>query len=377
MNFGPRKIVISIAAIPAIRTSPRSIAAEATSLRTAAAVGRHPLRRRRRATRASVRRSSPTERDPLTSTASPGSSRRSTSGTAASASGAQRVRRVLARQLADADQRLDPEAAGQRPDLAVVAGGVRAQLLHLAEHGHPPASGGRAGHARRPGARAPRASRSGWRCSSRSRRRFRRRARPTPRAGARTLSPAPDAPSPAGRIRGRCRSAIAQSAFVRLWASAKGRSKRRLAGRGRDPGADSPRRRPRTSWALTSPPGPKVIVSRLSCRWGSSASASTGTTAVPPARRPAEDLGLRLGDRLQRPQQLQVHGPDVRDRGHVGLGDLAQLGDLAEAAHRHLQHQHLGLRRAPTGSSAAGRSRCCSSRGWRGRAAAGGRGRCP
>ncbi len=27
MNFGPRKIVISIAAIPAIRTSPRSIAA--------------------------------------------------------------------------------------------------------------------------------------------------------------------------------------------------------------------------------------------------------------------------------------------------------------------------------------------------------------
>ena len=29
MNFGPRKIVISIAAIPAISTSPRSIAVEA------------------------------------------------------------------------------------------------------------------------------------------------------------------------------------------------------------------------------------------------------------------------------------------------------------------------------------------------------------
>ncbi len=36
MNFGPRKIVISIAAIPAIRTSPRSIAAEATSFASAA-----------------------------------------------------------------------------------------------------------------------------------------------------------------------------------------------------------------------------------------------------------------------------------------------------------------------------------------------------
>ena len=36
MNLGPRKIVISIAAIPAIRTSPRSIAADATSLARAA-----------------------------------------------------------------------------------------------------------------------------------------------------------------------------------------------------------------------------------------------------------------------------------------------------------------------------------------------------
>ena len=32
MNLGPRKIVISIAAIPAIRISPRSTAVEATSL---------------------------------------------------------------------------------------------------------------------------------------------------------------------------------------------------------------------------------------------------------------------------------------------------------------------------------------------------------
>ena len=39
MNFGPRKIVISIAAIPAIRIWPRSIADEATSLASAASGG--------------------------------------------------------------------------------------------------------------------------------------------------------------------------------------------------------------------------------------------------------------------------------------------------------------------------------------------------
>ena len=46
MNFGPRKIVISIAAIPAISTSPRSIAVEAISPISivAAVIGRHRRR---------------------------------------------------------------------------------------------------------------------------------------------------------------------------------------------------------------------------------------------------------------------------------------------------------------------------------------------
>jgi hypothetical protein len=30
---------------------------------------------------------------------------------------------------------------------------------------------------------------------------------------------------------------------------------------------------------------------------------------------------------------------DVDDHADVGLGDLGQLGDLAGAAHRHLEHQ--------------------------------------
>ena len=103
------------------------------------------------------------------------------------------------------------------------------------------------------------------------------------------------------------------------------------------------------SRAKTSPPGPNVIVSRLSARCGSSASASAGTTARPPSRRPGEDLGLGLGDRLERAEQLEVDRADVGDRRDVRLGDLAELGDLPEPAHRHLQHQDLGLGAAPRG----------------------------
>ncbi len=77
-----------------------------------------------------------------------------------------------------------------------------------------------------------------------------------------------------------------------------------------------------------------------------------------PGSQPGEDLGLGLGDRLERAQQLEVHRADVGDRGDVGLGDLAELGDLPDPAHRHLEHEQLGLRAARRRSSAAGRSRC-------------------
>ena len=89
MNFGPRKIVISIAAMPAIRTSPRSIAGRG-DLVGQCGDERHSARPPRRRRAASVRRSSPTEREPLTSTESPGSrSAARRAGPRASASGAQ------------------------------------------------------------------------------------------------------------------------------------------------------------------------------------------------------------------------------------------------------------------------------------------------
>ncbi len=156
MNFGPRKIVISIAAMPAIRTSPRSIRSTASKLAPQASP-RLPIN-------SSVKCSRPTEREPLTRTMSPSASRPS-----ASLDRRRRVRRplvgrVVAGQLADSDHGPDPEAPRERADLAVIGRGVRPQLGHPAKH----RDLAPAGHLR-PGSRARRASRSGWRCSSRSR----------------------------------------------------------------------------------------------------------------------------------------------------------------------------------------------------------------
>ena len=80
---------------------------------------------------------------------------------------------------------------------------------------------------------------------------------------------------------------------------------------------------------------------------GSSASSSAGITARPSAAEPMQDLGLGLDDRVEGPEQLEVHGPDVRDRGHVGLGDVAELGDLAHPPHRHLHDEQSRSRAAP------------------------------
>ena len=61
-------------------------------------------------------------------------------------------------------------------------------------------------------------------------------------------------------------------------------------------------------------------------------------------RQVADQLGLRRRDSLDRAQQLEVDGPDVDDHADVRLGDRDQLGDLADAAHGHLEHERLGSR---------------------------------
>ena len=138
-------------------------------------------------------------------------------------------------------------------------------------------------------------------------------------------------------------AAIAARALVRLWRSAKGKWKRaRPAGVAIS--ASVTPSATRCSTASTSPPGPKRSRLGRGAQVGLELARldRDDRRAVGGQRR--EDLGLRRRDRLDRAEQLDVDRADVGDHRHLGLGDRRQLGDLAGAAHRHLQHQQLGVR---------------------------------
>jgi hypothetical protein len=62
---------------------------------------------------------------------------------------------------------------------------------------------------------------------------------------------------------------------------------------------------------------------------------------------PLQDLGLGLGDGLQRVEELQVHGGHAGDHGHVGLRQPRQLAQLAGVVHAQLQHGRALLREQP------------------------------
>ncbi len=221
MNFGPRKIVISIAAMPAIRIAPRSTGTVLSPSVCASAINRRP--RRARATRPSVSRSRPTEREPLTSATSPSRSSAATTGDRGVGVGRPGVRRVVAGELADADQAIDPALADQRADLRMEVGGVGAELGHPAEDGDRAALAG-----------DPDPARFSTRGAHRDRVRVvavveqqdaAREARSALPAGARTLSAPPAPPSRPGSRSSATPIAIAQSALSRLWASVNGNSK--------------------------------------------------------------------------------------------------------------------------------------------------------
>ena len=86
-------------------------------------------------------------------------------------------------------------------------------------------------------------------------------------------------------------------------------------------------------------------VAASSRRYGSSSGSSDGTTAARAVAHPDQQLRLGARDALERAHLLEVDRPDVRDHADVRLADRRQLGDLAEAAHRQLEHEHLGARR--------------------------------
>ena len=275
----------------------------------------------------------------MTRTTSPGSSCAASSSAASSGGADQLVGVVVAGRLADADQQVDPgpRARARRP-----RGGSRRRRGRARPSRRAPRSGARPRASR--GGRARPASRPGWRCSSRSRGRSRRPARGARRGSARSLSSQRDRPSRpsgapsatpgrdrrqgVGQVVGLGEGEVEALAPAGVAISA---SVTPSATRPRPPR----RRRPPRSGAAAAP--------RRRC--GSSSPASTGTTrgAVRGQRR--EHLGLGRRDRLHRAEQLDVDRPDVGDHRDVGLGDRRQLGDLAGAAHRHLEHQHVGLRR--------------------------------
>ncbi len=160
MNFGPRKMQISIAAIPAIRTSPIEQIPPARS-----------------ATRLEPGRARALDEDDVAALELGGEELRRLAGIAHQLVGA-----VVAGRPADSDDQVDPQPASVLADLAVVPGRVGAELGHLAEDGDPaPALEACPDGPGRP------ASRPGLRCSSRSRGRSRRPARGARPGSARSL----------------------------------------------------------------------------------------------------------------------------------------------------------------------------------------------
>ena len=64
-------------------------------------------------------------------------------------------------------------------------------------------------------------------------------------------------------------------------------------------------------------------------------------------RKRGDRLRIRLGDTLDRAEELEMLGTDVRDDSDVRARDLAECGDLAETAHPHLRDEHSRLRLEP------------------------------
>ena len=267
MNFGDRKMQMSSAAVPAIRTSPISVAAVACS--------------------ASATTSRPTPREALTSTVSPGATSAGHERRGRRGVGDARARRrrtcpamcaargpTVTSTSTPRSRACAPISAWKRPLVRARARACR----RARRRGARPRS--------RRGRRVRRASTSGWRCSSRPRRRPAPGARSAgPRRALRRTSIRPAGSTPDGARRGQRRQRVA--AHV-------GRGERQLdaaAGRRR-------RRRGRT-----------VTVATSSRRCGASSGSPAGTTAVPPGRRPAMSSAFAAAIASSVPSSSRCTGP--------------------------------------------------------------------
>ena len=150
----------------------------------------------------------------------------------------------------------------------------------------------------------------------------------------------------AARRRAPRAAATAASALWRMWA---------LESNGiRDVDSRPPSRQQRTS-----PPWPNVTVSTGRRGGGARAAARRpGRPPCRPARSPAISSALAAAIASSEPSSSRCTGPTLTITPDVGLGDRGQLGDLAGAAHRHLEHEHLGAGRRREDRQRQRRSRC-------------------
>ncbi len=132
MNLGPRKIVIIIAA----HAGDEDLAAVDQVCRLEGGLDHSP----RTPISSSVKCSRPTEREPLTRSASPCREQVVGDRDRRRRVGRPLIGRVVASKVADADHRPDAKAAGVRTDIAVEGRRIRPQLGHPAEDRQAPAS---------------------------------------------------------------------------------------------------------------------------------------------------------------------------------------------------------------------------------------------
>ena len=104
------------------------------------------------------------------------------------------------------------------------------------------------------------------------------------------------------------------------------------------------------------PEGRRCVMSAR--RWGSSSGSPAGTTAVPCAGRSRISSAFVAAIASIEPSSSRWTGPTFTIDADVRLGDRDELGDLPGAAHRHLQHEHLGAGGRAEDRERQRRSRC-------------------
>ena len=166
-----------------------------------------------------------------------------------------------------------------------------------------------------------------------------RSARP---AGARRISPAPDAPSRDERVE-RHADRDRAGALARLCASVNGSSKspRRRESRSAPPSA----RAAAPTSANTSPPGPKVIVTSGRAGAARAPRRRRGPRRAPASPSPARISAFASAIASSVPSSSRWTGPTLVIAATSGSAISHSSAIWPSAPHRHLEHQHLGLGR--------------------------------